>query len=74
MGIRANQAVVSMLMTAREQLTTDPQLVASMLQGVMAGVSRRLLESPAPEKEFDILRQEMIFLARTYLKACSTRV
>jgi len=74
MGVRANQAVVSMLMTAREQLTTDPQLVASMLQGVMAGVSRRLLESPAPEKEFDILQQEMIFLARVYLKACSTRV
>ena len=74
MGIRANQAVVSMLMTAREQLTTDPQLVASMLQGVMAGVSRRLLESPAPEKEFDILQQEMIFLARAYLKACSTRL
>ena len=74
MGVRANQAVVSMLMTAREQLTTDPQLVASMLQGVMAGVSRRLLESPAPEKEFDVLQQELIFLARAYLKACSTRV
>jgi AcrR family transcriptional regulator len=74
MGVRANQAVVNMLMTAREQLTTDPQLVASMLQGVMAGVSRRLLESPAPEKEFDMLQQEMIFLARAYLKACSTRL
>jgi len=71
MGVRANQAVVGMLMTAREQLTTDPQLVASMLQGVMAGVSRRLLESPAPEKEFDMLQRELIFLARAYLKACS---
>ena len=74
MGVRANRAVVSMLMTAREQLTTDPQLVASMLQGVMAGVSRRLLESAAPEKEFDILQQELIFLARAYLKACSARI
>jgi hypothetical protein len=45
-----------------------------MLQGVMAGVSRRLLESPAPEKEFDMLQQEMIFLARAYLNACSTRL
>ena len=74
MGLRANQAVVGMLRTAREQLTTDPQLVASMLQGVMAGVSRRLLESAAPEKEFGILQQELIFLACAYLKACSTRV
>ena len=74
MGIRANQAVIGMLRTAKEQLTTDPQLVASMLQGVMAGVSRRLLESPAHEKEFDVLQQEMIFLARAYLKACTTRV
>lgn len=74
MGIRANQAVASMLMTAREQLTTDPQVVAAMLQGVMGGVSRRLLESAAPEKEFETLQQEMIFLTRAYLKACSTRV
>ena len=74
MGVRANQAVVAMLMTAREQFTTDPQLVAAMLQGVMGGVSRRLLESAAPEKEFDTLQQEMIFLARAYLRACSARV
>lgn len=73
MGIRSNKAVVDMLKTAREQFTTDPQLVAAMLQGVMVGVSRRLLESPAPEKQFDIIRREMIFLARTYLDACSAR-
>src|SRR5712692_453331 len=40
MGIKSNQAVAGMLKTASERLTTDPQLVASMLQGVMAGVSR----------------------------------
>jgi hypothetical protein len=73
-GIKSNKAVVGMLKTAREQLTTDPQLVASMLQGVMVGVSRRLLESTAPEKQFDTLREELIFLARAYLNACSARV
>ena len=73
MGIKSNKAIVGMLKTAREQLTTDPQLVASMLQGVMVGVSRRLLESSAPEKQVDILRQEMIFLACAYLNACSGR-
>jgi hypothetical protein len=74
MGVRANQAVVAMLMTAQEKLTADPQLVAAMLQSVMGGVSRRLLESAAPEQQFEVLQQEMIFLARAYLKACSTRV
>ncbi|HME05846.1 MAG TPA: TetR/AcrR family transcriptional regulator [Bryobacteraceae bacterium] len=74
MGIRSNKAIVGMLKTAREPLTTDPHLVASMLQSVMAGVSRRLLESGAPEKQLDLLRQEVIFLACTYLKACSARL
>jgi Tetracyclin repressor-like, C-terminal domain len=73
MRIRSNKAVVAMLKTAREQLTTDPQLVASMLQGVMVEVSRRLLESTAPEKLFDTLLEETIFLACAYLNACSTR-
>jgi AcrR family transcriptional regulator len=73
MGIRSNKAIVDMLKTAKEELTTDPQLVASMLQGVMVGVSRRMLESGVPESQFDVLRQEMIFLARAYLNACSAR-
>jgi AcrR family transcriptional regulator len=71
--IRSSKAVVGMLKSASEQLMTDPQLVAVMLQGVMAGVSRRLLESTAPEKQFDTLRRELIFLACTYLNACSKR-
>ena len=74
MGIRSNKAVVGMLETARERLTADPQLVASMLQGVMGGVSRKLLESTAPEKQFHRVRQELIFLACAYLNACSARL
>jgi AcrR family transcriptional regulator len=69
MGIRSNQAVAGMLKTAREELNSDPQVVASMLQSVMVGVSRRLLESGASEKQFDVVRQETIFLACAYLKA-----
>jgi len=72
-GIKTNKAVVGMLKTARDRLTTDPLVVASMLQGVIVGVSRRLLESTAPEKQFDTLRQELIFLVRAYLKACCAR-
>lgn len=72
-GIRSNKAMVEMLKTAREQLTTDPQLIASMLQGAMVGVSRRLLESGAPEKQLDSVRSELIFFACAYLDACTAR-
>jgi AcrR family transcriptional regulator len=73
-AVRSNKAIVEMLVTAPETLATEPHLVASMLQGVMAGVSRRLLESPASEKEFDALRQELIFLVSAYLKARSRTI
>ena len=73
MGVRTNKAIVEMLSTAREPITKDPQLVASMLQGAMVGVSRRLLESGSPEKQFDALRQELIFFVCAYLEACSAR-
>jgi len=71
MGSRFNKAIVRMLATAREPLTTDPQLVASMLEGAMVGVSRRMLETGAPEKQVDALRRELIVVACAYLDACS---
>jgi AcrR family transcriptional regulator len=73
MGVRSNKAIVRMLTTACEPLTTDPQLVASMLQGTMVGVSRRMLESGASEKQFDTVRRELIFVACAYLDASSAR-
>jgi AcrR family transcriptional regulator len=73
MGARSNKAIVAMLESAREPLTKDPQLVASMLQGAMAGVSRRLLESGAPEKHFESLRRELVSLVTAYLKVSSSR-
>ena len=73
-GVRSNKAIVQMLMTSCDPLTTDPQLVASMLQGMMVGVSRRLLESGALEDQFEILRRELIFVACAYVDACSARV
>jgi AcrR family transcriptional regulator len=74
MGTRFNEAIIRMLATAREPLTTDPQLIASILQGMMIGVSRRMLESGAPEKQLDALRRELIFVACAYLEASSSRV
>ena len=71
MGLRCNKAIVAMLSNSCEPLTKDPQLIASMLQSAMAGVSRRLLESEDPETHFETLRQELAFLVRAYLDACS---
>jgi len=73
MGVRFNKAIVGMLTTSCNPLSRDPQLVASMLQGAMAGISRRLLEAGAPEKHFDTLHQELIFFVCAYLEACSAR-
>ena len=71
MAARFNQAITRMLTTAREPLATDPQLVASMLEGAMVGVSRRMLESGAPGERAEALCQELVFVACAYLDACS---
>ena len=68
MALRMNQAIVTMLSSARQPLTKDPQLVANMLQGAMSGLSRQLLESGDPEKHFPALRDELICLATAYLR------
>jgi AcrR family transcriptional regulator len=74
MASRFHKAVVRMLASACEPLTTDPQIVASMLEGMMVGVSRRMLESGAPEKQLDAFCRELIFVACAYIDACSARV
>jgi AcrR family transcriptional regulator len=71
MATRFNKAITRMLTTAREPLTTDPQLVATMLEGAMVGVSRRMPESGAPEKRAEAVCRELVFVARAYLDACS---
>jgi len=73
MSVRSNKAIAGMLATAREPLGKDTQLVASMLQVAMAGVSRRLLESGAPEKHLAALREELIFFVCAYVEACSAQ-
>ena len=68
-GARFNQAIVDMLASSREPLHEEPQLVAAMLQGAMTGVSRRLLESEAPEQHFESFRRELVLLVSAYLAA-----
>lgn len=73
MSLRANRAIVAMFATAKDELAIDLQLMASMVQATMAGVSRRLLESASPESDYERLRDELVFLVCTYLRACSRR-
>jgi AcrR family transcriptional regulator len=73
-GVKGTRAVAAMLATTSDQLNTDPHLAASMMQAAMAGVSRRLLESVAPEQEYEKMRDELVFLLCTYLRACSHRL
>lgn len=71
MGAKINRSIIAMLATAKTDLARDPQVVASILQATMAGVSRRLLESASPERDYESLRDELVFLACMYLRACS---
>jgi AcrR family transcriptional regulator len=73
MGVRSNNAIVAMLATAREPLRKDLQLVATLLQGAMAGISRMLLESGAPERQLSALRQELIAFVSAYMETSSMR-
>ncbi len=72
-GGRTTKAIVAMLASSSDPLHGDLQVIASMLHGSMVGVSRRLLESGAAEKQLAGVRQELIFLACSYLAACSAR-
>ena len=69
MGARTGKAIVEVLATAREPLEADASLVATILQGALAGVSRRMLESGAPEKQIEALRRELIVMACAYVEA-----
>lgn len=69
---RVNAAILAMLKTASEPINTDLQVVCDVLQGAMAGISRRLLESPAPEQRQESLRRELIRMVSGYLSACCT--
>lgn len=70
-GLKINRAIVTMLNSAQEELTTDPQLVASMVQASIAGASRRLLESASPQRDHAIVRDELTLLLCAYLRARS---
>ena len=70
---RVNDAIVELLQSALELLTTDPQLIAAGLRSTIAGVKRRLLESDMPDARFELMQRELVLVVRSYVQACMTR-
>ena len=67
-GARANKAIAAMFASSPQRIP-DPELAANVLMGAMAGITRRILEAPAPEKHLPAIHQQMITMATAYLGA-----
>jgi AcrR family transcriptional regulator len=65
---RVTRAMASALANARDPVE-DPQLVASLVQGAMSGVSHRILESASPERLYPLLQKELALMMRAYINA-----
>jgi AcrR family transcriptional regulator len=70
-SILALRSIAALFASAREGLAKDPEVVASVVQAALNGISRRVLESKSPEREYDILRGELIALVHAYLRTCA---
>jgi AcrR family transcriptional regulator len=68
---KTQELIVSMLSSASEPLNRDPELVASMLVAAMGSVGKQLGESAKPEEGYLRLQEELLFLAKAYVRACS---
>jgi hypothetical protein len=67
---RVNQAIVGLLESAPEMLMTNLQLMASVLQSIIGGVKRQLLESDMPDAQFEVMQRELVLVVRGYVRAC----
>lgn len=72
LAVRTHRAITEMLRSATDRMLEDPELTATMLQGAMAGVSRRLLESEKPVELFEPLQRELIDMVSAYLQSRSS--
>jgi AcrR family transcriptional regulator len=67
---RSRRAIVDLFATAREPLTKDPEVIATVVTSALNGFSRSLLESKSPELQLAPLRTELIVLIHAYLRTC----
>jgi AcrR family transcriptional regulator len=69
-GTRSLRSIAALFASAQEGLNKDPEVVASVVTAALNGISRRALESKSPEREVEILRDELIVLIHSYLRTC----
>ena len=71
MRLKTQGAVRSMLETAGDGPLRDPAMTATVLLGIMSGLSRQLLESPSPEAVYPSYRGELRAAVVAYLATCA---
>ncbi len=69
-GQRSRRAIVDLFATAKEPLTKDPEIIATVVTSSLNGISRSLLGSKSPERQLEPLRDELIVLVHAYLRTC----
>jgi AcrR family transcriptional regulator len=69
-GAHSLRAAADLFATAKEELTKDPEVVASVVLAALNGIARRVLEAKSPERAVDPLREELIVLVHAYLHTC----
>ncbi len=67
---RSHRAIAALFATAREPLTKEPEIVATVVVAALNGISRRLLEAKHPDRELEPLRAELTVLVHAYLQTC----
>jgi hypothetical protein len=70
-GGRSLRTVSDLLATAKEGLSKDPEVVASVVMAALNGISRRVLEAKYPERVLGPLREELVVLVHAYLRTCA---
>ena len=68
---RVRRAVAELFAPAREGVTKDPEVVASVVLAALNGIARRVLEAKNPAREMESLREELVILVHAYLRTCT---
>lgn len=66
MQVATHERVCALLLSSPER-PADTGLVTTVLVGIMSGVSRLLLEGPAPEERFEAMCGELVAVVTAYL-------
>ena len=67
---RSRRAIVNLFASAKEPLTKDPEVIATVVTSALNGFARSLLESKSPELQLAPLRAELVVLVHAYLRTC----